>query len=331
MWQEILQQLLEKETSMKRVLKYAGRLLVLLCALYIGKMFWSYRNEIINMLDLSHIPSFLGYIGVWGMIYGLLSFFPFLWCLGVFSSQKISAVKVMYTLDKCNLYKYLPGNVWHYVARNQLAEVYSIKHVAVAFCSVLDIVMPAVAALGIAFCLAGGSAWQWISEKGYLRMLLTAVGIALIVLILVVFFLWKRKKEWLTRTVKLVMEYFRRLLVPVLFGIGIWTVILLINSLLFLWILQLLGAAVPPAMIGGILGLCSLAWLLGMITPGVPGGIGVREAVLCYFFASFLSEEVVVLAAIMFRLVTVLGDCVAFFIAWCVQWGEKRYRLRKEP
>lgn len=69
---------------------------------------------------------------------------------------------------------------------------------------------------------------------------------------------------------------------------------------------------VSAATIGGAY---VLAWLFGLMTPGAPAGIGVREAVLLFFLADIISPGDVVLAVVVGRMVTVTGDLLIFISA----------------
>ena len=63
-----------------------------------------------------------------------------------------------------------------------------------------------------------------------------------------------------------------------------------------------------------------LAWLVGYATPGAPGGLGVREAVLVMLAGGLTiageATAAVLLAAIIHRLVTTCGDAVCFAAGW---------------
>jgi len=56
-----------------------------------------------------------------------------------------------------------------------------------------------------------------------------------------------------------------------------------------------------------------LAWLVGLLTPGAPAGVGVREAVLLFMLRGCLPESDLLLAIILARVVTVFGDLIFFF------------------
>ncbi|AEH87079.1 conserved hypothetical protein [Mesorhizobium opportunistum WSM2075] len=55
-----------------------------------------------------------------------------------------------------------------------------------------------------------------------------------------------------------------------------------------------------------------LAWLAGFVTPGAPAGIGIREAVLLFLLGGLSSGPVILLAVVIGRMITVLGDLFFF-------------------
>ncbi len=55
--------------------------------------------------------------------------------------------------------------------------------------------------------------------------------------------------------------------------------------------------------------------MAGYIVPGAPAGLGVREALFTRLFAPELGEGVAACVALVFRLITTLGDIVTVFIA----------------
>jgi len=58
-----------------------------------------------------------------------------------------------------------------------------------------------------------------------------------------------------------------------------------------------------------------LAWLVGLVTPGAPAGIGIREMVLLWTLHGMLSEADLLMAVMLSRIVTVLGDVLFYFFA----------------
>jgi len=57
-----------------------------------------------------------------------------------------------------------------------------------------------------------------------------------------------------------------------------------------------------------------ISWLAGFVTPGAPAGVGVRELVLLFLLKGVVVEADLLLAVVLGRMVTVVGD-VLFFLA----------------
>jgi hypothetical protein len=64
------------------------------------------------------------------------------------------------------------------------------------------------------------------------------------------------------------------------------------------------------------------AWFIGFITPGAPAGIGIRETVLLFFFGKEMAEADLLLAVIVNRVITALGD--GGFFAWAALFCWKK-------
>ena len=56
----------------------------------------------------------------------------------------------------------------------------------------------------------------------------------------------------------------------------------------------------------------AVAWVAGLITPGAPGGLGVRESIITLGLGGVIGEPAALTAALMHRAVSVTGDAIAF-------------------
>lgn len=104
---------------------------------------------------------------------------------------------------------------------------------------------------------------------------------------------------------------------PVARAFGWHVGFLVISALLFVGLVELL-ADIPVAGLGFWLplgGAYVLAWLIGLVTPGAPAGVGVREVVLLFLLKSAVGEADLLLAVVMGRVVTVGGDLLYFIAA----------------
>jgi len=98
---------------------------------------------------------------------------------------------------------------------------------------------------------------------------------------------------------------------------GLWHLgFFAVSGLIFLLIsLAVLDNFFPPSYWPGVIGLVACAWVVGIITPGAPSGLGVREGVLVFGLVNFAPLDEILLLVGLFRLVTVLGDLVFYLAA----------------
>lgn len=96
---------------------------------------------------------------------------------------------------------------------------------------------------------------------------------------------------------------------------ALYLLFFILTSIVFVIIArQVSGQAIHWTSTGPIVVLFSVAWVIGFITPGAPGGIGVREALLLFLLTPVIGEEVSLRTAFWFRGVTILGD--GFFFGY---------------
>ena len=92
---------------------------------------------------------------------------------------------------------------------------------------------------------------------------------------------------------------------------------LAISGLVFLTLLHLLAKNTNilshqwPMLIGAYV----VAWLLGLLTPGAPAGIGVREALLILLTPSIIKETELLPVVAINRMITMTGDFCCFGLA----------------
>jgi hypothetical protein len=68
----------------------------------------------------------------------------------------------------------------------------------------------------------------------------------------------------------------------------------------------------------------SLSFLIGFITPGAPGGAGVREASFVALFASTLGTAESLQIILAFRFLSILGDILLFLSAYAIKQLQPR-------
>lgn len=68
-----------------------------------------------------------------------------------------------------------------------------------------------------------------------------------------------------------------------------------------------------------------IAWVLGFIIPGAPGGIGVRETALTLLLTPVTGRDMIVVLSVLHRLVTVAGDFTSYLLR------KKLWRIKENP
>ncbi len=93
-----------------------------------------------------------------------------------------------------------------------------------------------------------------------------------------------------------------------------------------------LKAPVPLGYWPALISLFAIAWTAGVITPGAPSGLGIREAVLVVGLSPIAPAADAVLIAGLLRLLTVSGDVLFFlFGASKVHTVSSARRTKKHP
>jgi hypothetical protein len=101
----------------------------------------------------------------------------------------------------------------------------------------------------------------------------------------------------------------------------VWhTIFLLLSASVFLGALELIaGEAIAFPMVVAWGAAYVVAWLAGVVTPGAPAGLGVREAVLMLLLGGHIAGPDLLLAVLLSRLITVTGDGLFFAGSWALR------------
>lgn len=207
--------------------------------------------------------------------------------------------------------KYIPGNVAQLVGRHIIGRQLGWSHTGLVIASTLELVSLLLVASIIAF--AGLSLTGVVVDLMSLPMLaVLAAGLVLGTVILLQVGPHAIKNRWPD-----IAERLHRCSTT-----GLWRAVLLhliffgVSGMIFLLIgFVVLDEFFAPSLWPGVLGLVAFAWIIGIITPGSPSGIGVREGVLVITLASVTSTGEMLLLVGLFRLVTLLGDVLFFFVS----------------
>lgn len=211
-----------------------------------------------------------------------------------FLSYRVSGVWSAQTYLKTNIAKYLPGNVWHFYGRINAAKRIGIEIAPATLSLLLESLLMAAAACF--FAIAGFRSWvqfgiamPWLT----LCVFVILIGVHPFFLNLV---LRKLKK---TEPVKLD----RYPLIPLVGELGFLGLRAIGFVLVFLALRPISGSELP-LLISGF----AWAWLLGFVIPGLPGGVGVFEAIAVAIFSQQFPSAQVIGAVALYRFVNTLAE-----------------------
>ena len=294
----------------RKIVRTAGNILMILALVFIVRRLWIYRESLTETVNVTVIAVIVVSVFLCGGLI-LIQSHAYRILAGAVCGTNIPADRAVRLYAKSNLYKYLPGNVFHFVGRNQIAEECSLSHADIAFATVLEIMIQCGASVLPGLILSFGFVTDYLTD--FLRgreLLLILLAAAFFALVAAAAVLVKKKFSARWERVKgLISGRGRR---DVLRVILLHVMIQLCNGTLFLVLLQSMGGAVPANLCGSVIGVYCFAWLVGFVTPGAPGGLGIREAMLTLFLGPLADPGLIAAAVLLNRIVTVFGDLAAY-------------------
>ncbi|MEZ2331797.1 hypothetical protein AB6802_18910 [Mesorhizobium sp. RCC_202] len=192
---------------------------------------------------------------------------------------------VVWAYATSQLAKYVPGNVFQFFGRQALGVSAGISNVQLAKSTMLELALVAGAG-GLFFPLILPLVWPGLGSFPAPVAFISVVAIALY----------------------LIGRFGRALLEAAVFHVFY----LVLSGLVFVAGFRIAGGSIEISSAPTIAGAYVLAWLAGLLTPGAPAGIGVREAVLLFLLGGISSSPTVLMAVVIGRMITVLGDFLFF-------------------
>ena len=240
--------------------------------------------------------------------------------LSFFAGKRVPVIPTYGLYMRANIAKYLPGNVGHYAMRQIYGASLGIKQRDMLVSSVLEIACMAFAAFILSLLLGRDTLLHYLG--GALRTAwVPPVLVAAVCACVAGAIIFMRKKGF---SLSDVTSYFKRkgfpLSVAAVIGLTMCSLFIYGGTLLFLF------GPVPEARANALLVISAsiVSWFVGFVTPGVPGGIGVREAALLLMLSPVLPDDIVLHAALLQRLAFVFSDVLSWVAGKAI---EKRDRI----
>jgi uncharacterized membrane protein YbhN (UPF0104 family) len=232
---------------------------------------------------------------------------------------------IIQTYLQTNIAKYLPGNIWHYYGRVQAATKAGASLETATVSVLLEPLLMAAAALLVAVFSSQAIATQY----GLLILLLhwlVLVGILLAlqpkVLNLLIHKLAKAKQKATPAP--------EPVATPVSLNHYPWMALLgelgflLLRGGGFLLTFQALSSF-TSSQVPVLFSAFSLAWLLGLVVPGAPGGMGVFEATVISLLGREFPSGLLLGVVALYRLVSVASEALGAGLGWLDQQRDRNW------
>ncbi|MCY7284961.1 MAG: lysylphosphatidylglycerol synthase domain-containing protein [Cyanobacteria bacterium CAN_BIN43] len=201
-----------------------------------------------------------------------------------------------------NLAKYLPGNVWHFYGRVIAAKDAGFSVEAATLSVLLEPLLMAAAALAIA--LTTGSRTNGITQLLCLSAVLIAIHPRFLNPLLQLASRLKGKSQDAQAVQNQQPVQIRRYpLFPLLGEAGF----VALRGLGFFLTLSALSP-IAPAQIPLVFSAFSFAWVLGLVVPGAPGGIGVFEATAIALLNSQIPTGTIIGGVALYRITSIFAE-----------------------
>lgn len=269
-----------------------GRLLALAGGVFVLERLWRYRDGLnVQLWAWQDWASVAALACAYAVINGLLALGwhhllrhrserqSLVWSLGVYALTQLS--------------KYIPGNVFQFAGRQIMGGTAGLGQKSLLYSSAMEILFLVLAALCFVPVLLP------VAFPGVLPY--ASAGLAALLLLA------------LPPCVHTMGG--RRL------GIAAtaYATFVVLSGAIFLGVLTLCGGQLTSGHDAlTVVGAFVISWLAGLLTPGAPAGIGVREAILLLLLDDLVAESVVVTSVVTGRVVTTIGDVVFFGIGLLV-------------
>ena len=286
-----------------------GTAVMLFSLIFIARAFSSFDIEFSSLLSPKH-ALFLGISLMAATLAVILSALGWKMTIEFFSGNKVNSQAAFYIYAKSNLGKYLPGKVGHYVGRQLFGASMGMSQTQLAVASVFEVMYTVTSAVLLSFASARNEIHSIIGSLFPAANILLILSVSIILCIFAAFLFRKN-------------IYFKEILMLIKTK-GFWG--LLLKTLLIVSVNFLMGGAAFVLIVGinvpitegstaAIFAAYVASWLIGFLAPGVPGGIGVREAVLTLMLSHLYPEKIILTAAVFQRLTMVGGDVTAWIIS----------------
>ena len=292
--------------AIKKSVYFLGKSLGLLGLVYVfyklsqEYTFSSFTKQFILLLDILPFLLVLNFLSV------IIGIYAWHVMLLHYTKRSFPYLGSYYYFSKTEIAKYLPGNIFHFVGRQALSSKLGISQIEMAKISLLFSVLLLTGTVITSTFFAFLS-----NEIPY--SILTLMGLSSIIVLIILVYLYP---SFPTRK-KVSMNIYLALSVA-LQGIMLGMIVMyqsdgLTVNLFFLCV-----------------GIYTLSWLIGFITPGASGGLGIREgtfiAIVSYLEVD-ISADIIIFSVLLVRLLNICIDISIYLSTFILENKIKELKI----
>jgi len=284
--------LTKHKEKIKSIVYLTGKSLGILGLLYVFyKLFQEYTLDSFTeqFISVLHITPLLIFINFLSLVIGIYAWYHMLLS---YAKKPFGYVYAYYYFSKTEIAKYLPGNIFHFVGRQALAHKIGITQKQMAKISILF------SLLLLGGTITSATVFAFLSQEIPLYILTLMVLSSIIIFISLVYIypsIHSSKKISLNLYLA-----FSIALQGVMLG-----AIVVYQTNTYRWSLFCLSISIYI-----------LSWLIGYVTPGASGGLGVREGAfvaITNYMHFDIQADIVIFAVLLVRLINILVDILMYF------------------
>ncbi len=296
--------------KVKKIVKFLGNIITLLAIFFIFKKLFSSDIDYSDLFKAKNIL-FISIVILVQAAIVITNCLPWTKLVEVLTNKHLSFTDTVPVYAKSNLLKYLPGNIFQYVGRNELALKKNIPHVEVATATIIDVMMTVLAAAIISVVFLSHFILSFLGQHSQTIKIVLLIAFIVLIALLIVIYLLRNKLKLKTRKYSYLLR--PKTLKTLLFCLVYYIIVMMISSLMYMLVLIfVLNIPLDFSLFFKLFSAYTLSWLIGFITPGAPAGIGIKEAVMVAVSGGLINVDIITLSMVVFRVLSTLSDALGF-------------------
>ena len=294
------------KTKLKSLLTLFGKLLGVLGLVFVfytlsqEYTLSSFSQQFILFIDILPLLMLLNILSI------LIGIYAWQKMLQHYASSPLDYITAYYYFSKTEIAKYLPGNIFHFIGRQVLSSKIGISQPQMLKISLLF------SLLLLTGTILTSSIFAFLSLE-ITNIILSLMALATLISMGILFYLYPSfpLKKKLSLNISLALSISMQ-------GLMLGFIVMYQNENLSLSIFFL------------CVSIYTLSWLIGFVTPGASGGLGVREGAfiaLLSYLALDISSESIVFSILLVRLINILVDVLLYLSTFMIKNKIKEVKI----